>query len=126
MKLIEPAYTKNERVRAVKLAALLGWAMVTLPIATTNFNPLLWLASAVIGLPIAFALCWLFGTPVLKRIMRNEVSWLSAAVWGAVLGAVIYSFYIGIDLYLGWRQFQDPNFHSRIWLGGIRHQLTEF
>ena len=42
--------------RAINLSALLGWAAVAVQMFTT-FNPLLWLVSALIGLPIAFAIC---------------------------------------------------------------------
>jgi hypothetical protein len=84
-------YTRSQFARAVNLAALMGWAAVTVPIAFTTLNPLLWLASIVIGLPIAFALCWLIGAPVLKLIMRKEVSWAAAVLWSMIISALILS-----------------------------------
>lgn len=87
-------YTRAERNQAVNLAVLLGWSAVAGPLAFTTFNPLLWAYSALIGLPISFALCWLIGAPVLTWIMRREVSFVAAAGWGATIAAVIYVLYL--------------------------------
>ncbi len=84
-------YTGSQFVRAVNLAALMGWAAVTVPIAFTTLNPLLWLASVLIGLPIAFALCWLIVAPVLKLVMRREVSWTAAVLWSLIVAMLIFS-----------------------------------
>ena len=88
-----PIYTRAQITRAVNLAALMGWVAVTAPIAFTRFDPLLWFASALIGLPIAFALCWLIGAPILRWVLQKKVSWTAAAIWGAVIAALVFSVY---------------------------------
>jgi|GEM_PF-3231341 len=103
-------YTRSQVARAVNLAAVMGWAAVSVPVAFTTLNPPLWFASVVIGLPIAFALCWLIGAPVLKRIMRKEVSWTAAALWGIIISTLIFSVQVlfnysisGAPTPFGWR-----------------------
>jgi hypothetical protein len=93
-------YTRAERNQAVNLAALLGWSAVAGPLAFTTFNPLLWAYSALIGLPMSFALCWLVGAPVLTWIMRGKVSFFAAGGWGATVAAVIYVLYLGVFVFV--------------------------
>lgn len=109
-----PAYTRSERNQAVNLAAFLGWGVVAAPVFTT-FNPLLWLVSALIGLPLAFALCWLIGAPILTRIMRKPVGFVASACWGATIAAVIYALYLCVFtfIYGGTGQDRGPDLGSR-------------
>lgn len=90
-----PTYRRTQFSRAINLSALLGWAAVAAPMFTT-FNPLLLLVSALIGLPIAFAICCLIGAPVLRRVLRKEVSWAAAVLWGAIIAALIFCVYFTV------------------------------
>lgn len=107
-------YTPKQFRCAVNLAAVLGWASVIVPIALARPNPLEWLAAGLIGLPLAFLLCWIIGGPILGRVMRHPVGWGAAAFWGGVVATAIYMIPVLVSLYLGWRQSLDPTLYSRI------------
>lgn len=106
------AYTKEDHRRAINSAALLGWLVVAFPPLLHNPFALPWIA--VFGLPIAYGACWLIGAPVLRRLMKRRVSWISAGVWGGAIAAFIAAISIAVDRYLGWRISQNPNFQSQI------------
>ena len=95
------------------MSALLGWTCVALPVAIeSNIGVLIWVA--IVGLPISFLCCWLIGAPVLKHIMRNEISWAGAVLWGGAIAFFMARAGIIIGRLLGWRQSLNPNFNSQI------------
>lgn len=91
----EHAYTRKQWKRAVNLSAVLGWLVIAVPISagTSNggllqfFGIMLW--AAAIGLPIAFLACWLISAPMLKRLMRKNISWFQAVLWGGIITFLI-------------------------------------
>lgn len=107
-------YTRKQMACAVNLAALMGWLFVAAPVAFTSFNPGFWVATALVGLPIAFATCWLIGAPILWWISRKnkKMSWSSAALWGAIISALIYLLYIAF--LVSSPLFRGPNSRSQI------------
>ena len=89
------AYSVKQTKLAINLSAILGWAAVALPICFSN--PSLLIPSAILGLPIAFVASWVVAAPVMKRLMKNSVSWFAAARWGGTI-----AFYIAlISIFLG-------------------------
>jgi hypothetical protein len=86
----EHAYTRKQWKRAVNLSAVLGWLVIATPISagTSNagllqfFGIMVW--AAAIGLPIAFLASWLISAPILWSLMRRNITWFQAAVWGGV------------------------------------------
>lgn len=87
----EHAYTREQWKRAVNLSAILGWLVIAAPISagTSNagflqfFGLMVW--AAAIGLPIAFLASWIISAPILKRLMRKNISWFQAMLWGGVI-----------------------------------------
>lgn len=77
---------------AVNTSAVLGWLVVAGPISAgingggflQFFGALIW--AAAIGLPVAFAMSWFVAAPILKRVMRKNITWLRAVTWGATIG----------------------------------------
>lgn len=106
-------YSRQELNRAINLASVLGWFAYVLPlIIDARFGLLLF--AAIIGLPIAFASCWVIGRPILKRLMRKPVSWVSASLFGGIVSFVIAAVGILLGRINGYRISKDPNFSSRI------------
>jgi hypothetical protein len=105
-------YSRKDLRRAVNSAAILGWLAIVGPALFANPFILPW--AAVFGLPIAFAACWAIGAPILRRLMRNTISWLAAGVWGGVIASIIAAISIAIGRYQGWRQSLNPNLNSQI------------
>lgn len=105
-------YTSRQRNRAVNLAALLGWLVITGPLLLSAPRMIFWVA--IIGLPIAFLACWIVAAPVLTYVMRRPISWLRAATWGATISALMAFIYILASRLNGWRQSLNPNSWSQI------------
>ncbi|MEP2716141.1 hypothetical protein [Pseudophaeobacter sp.] len=118
----EHAYTRKQWKRAVNLSAFLGWLSIAVPISAGMSNAglfqffgiMIW--AAAIGLPIAFIASWLISAPILNRLMRKNISWFQAAVWGGAITCLIALASIAIGRFRGWRQSLDPSSFSR--LGG--------
>lgn len=108
----DAAHTRRELRKAVNASAFLGWFAVAAPFLFADPFLLPWVAG--FGLPIAFAACWLVGAPILRRVMKKPVTWLSAVVWGGVIAFVIAVISIAIGRFQGWRQFKNPNSYSQI------------
>ena len=107
-------YSRKQWINAVNYAALLGYfAVVGVP-SILNANPGGIPGGAILGIPFALLCCWVFGAPVLKRLMRREISWFSAAYWGAAIASVMAFLSIVVGRYGGWRQSNNPHFNSRI------------
>lgn len=91
----EHAYTRKQCKRAVNLSAVLGWLVIAVPIAAgTSNSEILWFFdtfvwAAAIGLPIAFLASWLIAAPVLKRLMRKNISWFKAGLWGGIITLLV-------------------------------------
>ena len=51
------------------------------------FGIMVW--AAAVGLPIAFFASWLISAPMLKRLMRKNISWFQAVLWGGVIAFLI-------------------------------------
>jgi len=102
------AYSRKQWVRAVNLSALLGWACIAIPMtALTGLSMIVY--AAIYGLPISFLCCWVIGAPILKRLMRREITWVRAAFWGGGIALLISLLSIVIGRYRGWRQSLDPS-----------------
>ncbi len=109
-----PVYSRKQWIKAVILSALLGYlAVVGLP-SVLSANPGGIIGGAILGVPFALLCCWVVAAPILKRVMQKEISWISAACWGAAIAAVLATLSIAIGRYSGWRQSNNPNFNSRI------------
>ena len=109
---VEP-YTGRDLFWAVNIAAILGWLVVAAPVfAGHSFGR--FLSTAIVGLPIAFVVSWLIAAPILMRVMRKPISWLRAAVWGAVITGSMEAVFIAIFRFWGWRRSLNPDYHSRI------------
>ncbi|MEM0942898.1 MAG: hypothetical protein AAGI70_03030 [Pseudomonadota bacterium] len=107
------AYDPSDLTLAVNLSAILGWCVAVFPLLAAGRISLIPYA-AVIGLPIAFVACWVVGAPILRRLMRNKVSWSKAGLWGAVIAMMIELLGVSISRYRGWLQSRDDSFWSRI------------
>jgi hypothetical protein len=106
------AYSRKQWVRAVNYSALLGYlALIGVP-SILNANLGFVLVGATFGIPGAFLCCWAVVAPILKRLMQNEMSWHSAAGWGAAVASILATLSIVIGRYAGWRQSNNPNFYS--------------
>ncbi|WP_260081423.1 hypothetical protein [Phaeobacter inhibens] len=118
----ERAYTRKQWKRAVNLSAVLGWLSIAVPISAGMnsagllqfFSILIW--AAAIGLPIAFIASWLIAAPILNRLMRKNISWFQAAIWGGAITFLIALASIAIGRFRGWIQSVDPSSFSQ--LGG--------
>lgn len=109
-----PVYSRKQWIKAVNLSALLGYLAVVGVPSVLNANPGGIIGGAILGIPFAMLCCWVVGEPILKRVMQREISWISAACWGAAIAAVLATLSIAIGRYSGWRQSNNPNFNSRI------------
>lgn len=103
-------YTRRDHRRAVNLAAMIGFAAFLAMTGTWLFFPV----SVLLGMPVAFAACWLVGAPVLARLMRRKVGWASAALWGALIALVMSLAWLAFARWLGWRQSLNPTAWSQI------------
>jgi len=118
----EHAYTRKQWKLAVNLSAFLGWLVIAAPISagTSNaglrqfFGIMIW--AAAIGLPIAFLASWLISAPILKRLMRKNISWFQTVFWGGAITFLIALVSVAIGRFRGWLQSVDPNSLSQ--LGG--------
>ena len=109
-----PVYSRKQWIKAVNLSALLGYLAVVGVPSVLNANLGGIIGGAILGVPFALLCCWVVGAPILKRIMQKEISWISAACWGAAIAAVLATLSITIGRYSGWRQSNNPNFNSRV------------
>lgn len=118
----ERAYTRKQWKRAVNLSAVLGWLVIAAPISAgmSNggliqfFGVMIW--AAAIGLPIAFLASWLISAPILKRLMRKNISWFQAIFGGGAITFLIALASIAIGRFRGWMQSMDSSSFSQ--LGG--------
>ncbi|WP_300039546.1 hypothetical protein [uncultured Roseobacter sp.] len=109
-----PVYSRKQWIKAVNLSALLGYLSVVGVPSLLNANPGGIIGGAILGVPFAMLCCWVVGAPILKRVMQREISWISAACWGAAIAAILATLSIAIGRYSGWRQSNNPNFNSTI------------
>jgi len=109
-----PIYSRKQWIKAVNYSALLGYLAVAGVPLILNANPGGIIGGAILGVPFALLCCWVLGAPILKRLMQKEISWLSAACWGAAIASAMAFLGIAIGLYNGWRQSNNPNFSSRV------------
>lgn len=110
-------YTDKDRRKAILWSALLGWAGVTaMELIGAPVGQLLFFLPffAIIGLPIAFLLTSLIGGPVVRRIMRHQVSWPGAAAAGAFVATIIAALSVVLGRLNGLRAYIDQSFHFQI------------
>ena len=110
-------YTEREVRKAKIVAALLGWAgMTALSLYNATASQLLFFLpfAAIIGLPIAFFTVWILGGGIIRRTMRQPVSWLRAATAGASVAAVAAFLSIVIGRVNGYHLSKDPSRYSQI------------
>ena len=106
-------YTRRDLSRAANLSALLGWLAVS-TLLVWLFGPLALFFAMLLGLPIAFAACWLLGAPLLWRLMRRRITWLGAAGWGAIIAGLIAALGMGFRSYVRWQQHQTASSQDRV------------
>lgn len=109
-----PVYSRKQWIKAVNLSALLGYLAVIGVPSILNANPGGIIGGAFLGIPFALLCCWVVGAPILKHVMKKEISWISAASWGASIASVLATLSIAIGHYSGYRQSIDANFNSRV------------
>lgn len=117
---IEHPYTRKQWKRAVNLSAVLGWLVIAVSISAGTSNAgllqfvgiMIW--AATVGLPIAFLASWLVSAPILKRLMRKNVSWFQAVLWGGAITFLIALTSIAIGRFRGWMQSVDSSSFSQI------------
>jgi hypothetical protein len=107
----DSAYTPADLRYAVNSAALLGWMGVAGWSLWPDWGLLPF--AAVIGLPIAFAACWLIGAPVLRRAMRRPLSYPRAASLGGLIAVLFALSSIAIGRFRGWMESVDDTFSSQ-------------
>ena len=110
-------YDQSDLRRAVNLAALLGGLVVAGPLllkSILSLNFAMVLLAALIGLPIALLACWLIAAPILRRLMRRSISWLSAVIWGAIIAATVEVLGVALSRLNGLRLYFDDSFYSQI------------
>lgn len=89
------AYSRKSWVAAVNLSALLGWLLINIVIliGTSGSNladVLAWfLWAGIVGLPIAFGICWIFVAPFVGLAMRRPLSWRASMIWGAAAASTM-------------------------------------
>ena len=101
-------YSRNQWIRAVNSAALIGWACVSVPTAIL-VGPVVLLYATVFGLPIAFLCCWVIAAPILKRLMRREITMGRAAFWGGLIAFLMSLLSLAVERYQGWQTSFDPS-----------------
>jgi hypothetical protein len=106
------AYSPWDLAKAVNIAAFLGWLFIAGPMFWNNINLIGFAAG--FGLPIAYLACWVVGAPILKRVMRNPISWKDAAVSGAITSFSIAAVGIAIARFSGWLRSLNPQAYSQI------------
>jgi len=109
-----PVYSRKQWIKAVNLSALLGCLAVVGVPSILSANPGGIIGGAILGVPFALLCCWAVGAPMLKRIMQREISWISAACWGAAIASVLAVLSVAIGRYAGWHQSHNPNFNSQV------------
>lgn len=105
-------YSREQWIKAINSPAVLGWAVFVVPMAVGNASLAILIFGAIFGLPIAYLCCWVIGAPILKHVMRNEISWMAAAKWGATISFLIALLSIALGRYNGWLRSINPNFGS--------------
>jgi hypothetical protein len=106
-------YSARDLKRAVNISAVLGWLVVSAPFLFglgLGAFPFV----AVIGLPIAFGVCWMTGAPILSRAMRKPVTWMRAAIYGAGISFAIAALSIVIARLIGFSQSLNENSSSQV------------
>ncbi len=109
-----PVYSRKQWIKAVNLSALLGYLAVIGVPSILNANPGGVIGGAFLGIPFALLCCWAVVAPILKRMMQKEISWISAACWGAAIASILAALSIAIGRYSGYRQSINPDFNSRV------------
>lgn len=109
-------YSRKQFNLAVNLSALLGWACFTIVLVSqSHIINLYW--AILFGLPLSFLCCWVIGAPILKHVMRKEITWQRAAFWGGVIASLIALPRLGFGHYMGWHASINPDFHAQIGSG---------
>lgn len=106
-------YTDRDLTLAVDLSAFLGWLSVSAPLVWL-FGPLALFFGVVLGLPTAFAACWLVGAPIVWRLMQRPITWLAAVGWGATIAGLIAALGIALVGFANWQRQQNAYPQERI------------
>ncbi|WP_319544959.1 hypothetical protein [Ruegeria conchae] len=119
---VKPAspYSQRDLACAVKLSALLGWVgVIGVPLLSNSYNRgwnpdsvylVFWYA--LFGLPISFLTCWLLVKPFLRIMMRRQISYVRAAIWGAGIAATLIALRLAIRFFRSGRMSQDSKSSS--------------
>ncbi|CUH45736.1 hypothetical protein [Ruegeria atlantica] len=109
-------YSQRDIACAVKLSALLGWAgVIGVPVFSyayrngfdlNSLSLVFWYA--LFGLPISLFTCWLLVKPFLRIMMRRQISYFRAAIWGAGIAATLIAIRLAIRVFRAWRMSRDP------------------
>lgn len=109
-------YSQSDLASAVKLSALFGWiGVIGVPLFSHMYSRGLDLDSvylvfwyALFGLPISLLICWLLVKPFLRLMMRRQITYVRAAIWGAGIAANLIALRLAIRLFRSWRMSQNP------------------
>ncbi|RYE07690.1 MAG: hypothetical protein EOP22_16645 [Hyphomicrobiales bacterium] len=112
------AYSGRQFVFAVCLSALLGWLYFVLPLWIQQGPGRLAIA-ALVGIPIALAVCWIFVAPFLWLLMARPVGWRLAARSGFIIALLMAIAGIVLARIQGWRAAHEVN--SYFQMGGGDH-----
>ena len=112
----EYPYSEGDIACAVKLSALLGWiGVIGVPLFSSlshrsldldSFFLVLWYA--LFGLPISLLICWLLVKPFLRIMMRRQITYVRAAIWGAGIAANLVAIRLAFRFFRSWRMSQNP------------------
>ena len=106
-------YTNRDLTLAVNLSAFLGWLSVSAPLVWL-FGPLAMFFGVMLGLPTAFAACWVIGAPIVWRLMRRPITWLAAVGWGAIISGLIAALGMAPAGFANWQRQQNAYPQERI------------
>jgi uncharacterized membrane protein (DUF485 family) len=112
------AYSGRQFVFAVCLSALLGWLYFVLPLWIQQ-GPMRLPIAALVGIPIALVVCWIFAAPFLWLLMARPVGWrrgFMIASLMAVAGFVLARIQ-------GWRAAHDANSYFQLGSGDYAREI---
>ena len=109
------AYSGRQFVFAVCLSALLGWLYFVLPLWVQQ-GPMRLPIAALVGIPIALVVCWVFAAPFLWLLMARPIGWRRALRSGFMISTLMAIAGIVLARIQGWRAAHDDN--SYFQLGG--------
>jgi hypothetical protein len=109
------SYSRGQLVTAVNASALLGWSATEVILFKASLLPF----TLIVGLPVAFILCWSVAATILRRMMLRPITWLRAAVWGPGIAAIFASVAVAAFAIASLCELVDPNGGSQAGYGDL-------